>query len=160
MKKHLSKKRVVLAAIVVVALAIASGVAFAYWTSSGSGTASAAAAAGSAGVSVTQVGTVSNLVPGGTAQAVDFKITNGQSVKQYISSVAVSISSVTAPNSDGSHPCSSADFTLVQPNAVNADLAPGDTTFQPSGASIAMKDTASNQDGCKGATVNLAFSAS
>ena len=33
MKKHLSKKRVVLAAIVAVALAIGSGVAYAYWTS-------------------------------------------------------------------------------------------------------------------------------
>ena len=39
MRKHLSKKRVVLAAIVVVALAIASGVAYAYFTATGAGTA-------------------------------------------------------------------------------------------------------------------------
>ena len=44
--------------------------------------------------------------------------------------------------------------------ALTADLPSGDSTVSPSGATLAMKDTASNQDGCKGATVNLSFLAS
>ena len=45
-------------------------------------------------------------------------------------------------------------------NAINADLAVGDTAFAPSGASLALNNTASNQDGCKNVTVNLAYAAS
>src|SRR5450759_1033138 len=68
MQKHLSKKRVVLAAIVTVALALASGVAYAYWTSGGSGAGSAAAGTTS-GITVNQTNSVSGLYPGGPAVA-------------------------------------------------------------------------------------------
>ena len=154
----LRQKKVVLPLAIVAALAIAAG-AFAYWTTSGSGTGSASVGTSTA-VTVTQVGTISGLAPGGAAQAVDFKITNPKSTSQYIAGVAVSISGVTGPNIDGAHPCAASDFTVVQPNAITADLPSGDSTVSPSGATLAMKDTASNQDGCKGATVNLSFLAS
>jgi len=154
----LRRKKVVLPLGIVAALAIAAG-AFAYWTTSGSGTGSASVGTSDL-VTVTQVGSISGLAPGGAAQAIDFKITNPKSTKQYISTVVVSISSVTGPNITAGTPCSAADFTLVQPGAIGHDLASGDTTFSPSGATLAMQDTGSNQDGCKNATVNLAFSAS
>ena len=147
------------------ALAIAAGVAitasaaFAYWTTSGAGTGSASTGTSSA-VSVTQLGTASDLVPGGPAAAVNFRISNPASFNQYIASVSVSKVSVTGPNVDPSHPCTVNDFELVQPNAIDADLTPGHHDYVPSGATIALKNLPSNQDGCKGATLNLAFAAS
>jgi len=151
------------------ALAVAGGVAvvavtgtaaFAYWTTTGTGTGSAATGTNT-GVTIVQTSTVSGLVPGGTAQAVDFKIHNSASTNQYVTSVSMSISSITNAQADASKPaCTAGDFTLVQPNAINADLAPGDTPFSPSGATIALKDTALNQDNCKTVTVNLAFASS
>jgi hypothetical protein len=157
MRSFFTRRRA-LALSIVAALAI-TAVAIAYWTTNGSGTGSASTGTDS-GVTVSQVGSIANLKPGSAAQAIDFKISNPASENQFISSVAVSISSVTGPNIDETHPCSAADFTLVQPNAINQDLPSGDTAFSPSGASLALKNTASNQDGCKGATVNLAFNAS
>ena len=155
---RLSKKLAIAAVSTVAAVGIATS-AFAYWTTSGSGTGSASAGTNTA-VTVSQVGSISAMVPGGDAQAVDFKINNPISTPQYISSVAVSISSVTGANIDSTHPCSASDFTLVQPNAINADLSSGDHSYSPSGASLKLDDLASNQDGCKGAIVHLAFAAS
>lgn len=147
------------AVVAILALLACAGAAFAYWTTTGSGTGSGTTGSNVA-VTVTQVGSITGLVPGGTAQAVDFKITNGQSTAQYVTSVSYTISSITKI-SDGTAAtgCSSADFTLVQPTAIGQDLASGDTTFQPSGATLAMKDTSSNQDACKNTTVHLSFSA-
>jgi hypothetical protein len=156
MFRRISRKALIFGAVtslVVVAAAIA------YWTTSGSGTGSATAGTSTA-VTVSQVGTISALVPGGAAQAVDFKINNPASTPQYITSVAVSMTGVTGPNIDGTHPCTTADFTLVQPTATYGDLTTGDHTYSPSGATLKLNNTASNQDGCKNATVALAFSAS
>jgi hypothetical protein len=158
MLQSIRRKRAAMAATGVAVLATAGG-AFAYFTTSGSGPGSAGVGS-SSNVTVAQVGTVSNLLPGSPAQAVDFSIDNGLSTPQYIHSVAVSISSITAPAAVGGLTCTGADFTIVQPTAINSDLAAGTTTFSPSGATIAMNDLATDQDGCKGATVNLAFAAS
>jgi hypothetical protein len=143
---------------IVAALGIAAA-AFAYWTTSGSGTGTAGTG-DAAAVNVTQVGTIAGLVPGGAAQAVDFKIANGKTTSQYVTSVSVSIDSIkkTADNTTATG-CTTADFTIVQPTAINRDLAAGDTTFSPSGASIAMNDATTNQDACKNVTVNLAYAA-
>lgn len=154
----LLKRKKIVAPLAALALLAVAAAAFAYWTTSGSGTGSASTGTSSA-VTISQVGSVSGLVPGGAAQAVDFKITNPKTTPQYVTSVAVSIASVTVGGTPATG-CSASDFTLVQPNAISQDLASGATTFSPSGATIAMKDLSTNQDGCKGATVNLAFSAS
>lgn len=155
---RINRKRALTAIAAFAVLAIAGG-AFAYFTSSGEGTGSAAVGT-SQEVTVTQVGSIANLQPGGEPQAVDFAIHNPLTTKQFISKVAVSISSVEGPNISVATPCAAADFELTQPNAIDKDLASGETEFSPSGATIAMIDSESNQDGCKEATVNLSFSAS
>jgi len=142
---------------IVAALGIAAA-AFAYWTTSGSGTGTAGTG-DAAAVTVTQVGSISGLVPGSAAQAVDFKITNGKTTPQYVTSVSVSIDSIKNADNTTATGCSASDFTIVQPTVINRDLAAGDTSFSPSGATIAMKDLSTNQDACKNVTVNLAFSA-
>jgi hypothetical protein len=153
LRSVLSRKTALVAAGGAAMVALSATAAFAYWTTSGSGTGSATTGASQA-VHITQVGSVAGLVPGGVAKAVDFKITNSATTPQYVKAVIVSIDSISNPG------CSAADFTLVQPTAINADLAAGDTAFSPSGATIKLEDTTANQDACKGATVNLAFSAS
>ncbi|HKT03672.1 MAG TPA: hypothetical protein VJT31_29445 [Rugosimonospora sp.] len=138
-------------------VAVSGGAAFAYWTTSGSGTGSATTGTNQA-VTITQTGTTSGLVPGGAAQAVNFKITNPLTTPQYVTSVTVAITASWSAQADSAKPaCTAADYTLVQPNAISADLAAGDTAFSPSGASIALKDTSANQDNCKGVTVPLTF---
>lgn len=143
----------------IAAVGLLGGSALAYWTTTGSGTGSASVGTNTA-VTVTQVGTITALTPGSTAQAVNFKINNPAATNQTIANVLVSIASVTGPNITPTKPCTAADFTLVQPTVAYGDLLPGDTTYSPSGATLALDNTASNQDGCKGATVNLAFAAS
>ena len=138
---------------------IGGGSAIAYWTTTGTGTGSASVGTSTA-VIVTQVGTITALTPGSGSQPVNFDINNTTtSTNQRIATVAVSIASVTG-GSNLPNVCVAGDFTLVQPTAINTDLTPGIHTYAPSGASLAFNDTASNQDGCKGATVNLAFAAS
>jgi hypothetical protein len=140
-------------------VAVGGGTAFAYWSTSGSGSGSATTGTNTS-VSVAQVGSISALTPGSVAQKIDFSITNSAATNQYIASVAVSISSVESSPGVPAVGCSATDFSIVQPTAINSDLAHGTTTFSPSGATLALKDTAINQDGCKNTTVNLAFDAS
>ena len=118
-----SKRTFVLIGVVAVAAISALG-AYAYWTTSGSGTGSATTGTDSA-VTITQTSTVSGLRPGSPAQALDFDINNTASVNQYVTSVVIAMTGVTGPNINGSHPCTTGDFTLVQPAAINSDLTPG-----------------------------------
>lgn len=144
-----------LAAVAVVAIG-AMG-AYAYWTTTGSG-------AGSAGVgtstplTITQLGTVSNLVPGGTAQDIDFRVTNGATFNQYVTGVTVVVDPAWSAGG-GANPCNAADFTVTPISWTGADLTPGDHDYvgAASGAKIAMINQASNQDACKGVSVPLVF---
>lgn len=152
----MNKKTVaILSAGLIVATA---GGAYAYWTTSGSGTGSATTGTSTA-VTLDQIGSITALTPGSPAQAVDFSITNPGTTNQYIASVAVSMT-VTPGSIAGQPPCTNADFTLVQPTASYGDLTPGLHNYSPSGASLALKNTALNQDNCKTATVSLTFNAS
>src|SRR5215218_7760650 len=106
MSKFKTKRALVLgviASLVVVASAIA------YWTTSGSGTGTATTGTNTP-VTVTQLGSVTDLVPGGAAQAVDFKINNPVSTKQYVTSVTYSIASIKKSDGTDATGCSAADF--------------------------------------------------
>lgn len=155
MSRMFNRKAV--AAFGVVILLSAAG-AYAYWTTSGSGTGSATTGTNTA-ITVTQIGTVTDLVPGGDAQAVDFNINNSESTPQYVTTVTYSIASIEDALGDPVVGCSAADFTLVQPSAIGDDVAPGATPYSPSGATLAMINSAGNQDACKDVTINLAFAA-
>jgi hypothetical protein len=151
MKKHLSKRRVVLAAVVVVALAIASGVAFAYFSSSGNGT-GAAGVGTSSSFTVAQVGTISGLIPGAAAQDVTIRVTNPTTYVQSLKALTVSVASASGT-------CDASWFTPTSPSIA------GDTQIAAGGhqdftGTIKMIESGTNQDSCKGATVNLAFAAS
>lgn len=159
-KRRRSRRRAALVLVPTVAGVFIAGTAFAYWSTTGSGTGTSATGTSQA-VTVTQLGTVTGMAPGGADVPVNFRINNPQTTAQRIASVTVAVGTITK-NSDNSPAsgCTSADFAITQPTAINADIpGSGGTDFSPSGAAIHMINSSSNQDGCKDVKVNLTFTA-
>jgi hypothetical protein len=139
----------------------AAGASFAYWTTSGTGTGSARTGTSEA-VTVHQVGTMEELVPGGLAQEIEFKIHNPANFDQYITSVDVTISKVDGGTENTAEPCAVSDFLLAGGDnvVIGRDLVPGDNAYTGASPTLALVNTTANQDNCKGAVVHLAFTAS
>lgn len=156
--RKLSKKGKVYAVAASIALVAASGgAAFAYWTNTGSGS-STGATGTNAPITVVQTSVVSDLKPGGAPQVLSGNFNNGNTSPVYVASVTASISSVTqAAGAVGA--CDASDFTLASPTVTVAhEVASGQGVGSWGGATIAFNDKPlANQDGCKGATVNLAY---
>ena len=153
MKKHLSKKRVVLAAIIAVALAIASGVAYAYFTATGAGTGSATV--GSATTIQLTPTITGTLYPGGTAASVSVVVKNNGGGAQYVNTIHLASITPDAGHSAcvttvGAGPANA--FTMADVSVVTT-LAPAGTTTKV--GSLQMNDTTINQDACQGATLTL-----
>jgi hypothetical protein len=137
---------------------IAGTSAFAYWTTTGSGSGSAATGTTSPVTITTTSAAITGLYPGGPAVPLAGKFNNPNPGAVYVNQVTVGVSSISTPQANGSLPaCTAADFTLVQPGATAAEIAAGNAVGSWTGASIAMKDTAANQDNCKSVTVNLSY---
>jgi hypothetical protein len=148
------KKKILIAGTAIVA--IGAGTAFAYWSTTGSGSGSGATSAGASSLVITQTSTISNMFPGDAAQSIAGTVKNTAENAAYVNTVTVSIASVDkAAGATGD--CDASDYTLASPvMTIAQDLAAGATkTF--SGATIKFNNKAANQDGCKGATVNLAY---
>src|ERR1700712_3956239 len=158
-QRRRSRRRAAMVLVPTVAGVFIAGTAFAYWSTSGSGTGTSLTGTG-ATVTVTQTGTTpSGLSPGGTAQPIPFKITNPKSTPQYIASVTIGIGTIvlTSDGTTAATGCTTSDFQITQPSAINTNLASGDTPFNSSGAAIKMLETNVNQDGCKNVTLNLTY---
>lgn len=148
---RLTKKKY-LAAGVAVAVIASGGVAFAYWTSTGSGTGTATT--GTSTAWDVQVGEVDldNLTPGGPTNTIPFSVQNDSSGVQNLQATSASVVDTSDPG------CTAADFDVSATTIGYGDVASGATvngTF-----TIQMINTASNQDDCKGVTVNLKVDAS
>jgi len=157
-----SRKRIAAIAVgTAVALAIGGG-AFAYWTLGGTGTGSASTGTVSGSITVHQTSTVSNLRPGGTAQALSGNFDNSDASPVYVTSVAVTISSVVKAGGAPAGTCDATDYTIVgSPMSVAAQVPSGSAQGTWTGATIVFNNKAgANQDACQGATVNLAYTAS
>jgi hypothetical protein len=149
-------------ALVAAALVGAASVgAYAFWTSTGAGTGSAATSSGAAAVTVVQTSTVSGLAPGLAPQTLSGNFDNPNSGPVYITDVTASISSVTKDAGAPAGTCDASDYTLS--NAVmnvGAEVPAGNAQGSWTGATIAFNNKpGTNQDACKGATVNLAYTA-
>jgi hypothetical protein len=157
MLRKFNRNRKWAAALGAVFLLAAAG-AYAYWTGGGSGTGSAATGT-TAAITVTQTSVITGLYPGAAATPVAGKFNNTNSGPVYVNDVSATISSVTGPNITGPLPCTAADYQLNGfPVQVRTQVASGAAQGNWSGsASIQMLNSGSNQDGCKGATVNLAY---
>ena len=155
MKKHLSKKRVVLAAIVVVALAIASGVAYAYFTSSGSNTGTAGVG-GDTGLTVAQKSgsAPSGLVPGGPSKNIVVTVTNEATFAQAVSAIAVT---VTGTDKLG---CDVDWFNVTDPVVSPSPWELAQSASHDFTGSISMTENHTDQSACKGAVLTLSLNAS
>jgi hypothetical protein len=185
MKKHLSKKRVVLAAIVAVALAIASGVAYAYFTSGGNGSGTGKVGT-STSFTVTGATESASLYPYTQTQltstpALYTALTGGSVMNpatatgdQYLTKL---VATIVAPTGGvgGTPACTATDFRLYSPAGTWAisgtnfgvatispttgnTLAPG-ASYLMTDLSVAMVDSGANQNACQGATVNITYAA-
>lgn len=145
-----TKKRILATAIVTAVLLGGATGAYGYWSAIGTGTGTGTTGTSTA-VNAVQSTTITNLRPGGVAQAISGTFVNTNAAPTYVSTLTVSISSVTG----GAGACSATDYTLA--SAVVTVNATVDTGTAWSGPTIAFNNKVTNQDGCKGATVNLAF---
>ena len=151
------KKRIIGTTVALVA--IGGGAAFAYWTAAGTGSATTTAGQ-SKSFTIESTGvTGDSLSPNGPTQTFNFKVTNpADAGVQKVTAVDVKVA-----NSDGSPwlpgGCSKDDFTVGTPSFEEAELAPG--AFATGTVTLQMIDRPGiNQNGCKGVSVPLYFSAS
>lgn len=137
----------------------ATGVGYAYWTSGGTATGTAATASEATELVLEQVAAPTNLAPGIAAGAVSVKVTNPADAASS-AQVSKVVATYTVVPLDGKS-CGDANYALLGAEMTEgaAELAPGEsTTF--TGATLGFANSAANQDGCKGATVNLSYTAS
>jgi hypothetical protein len=153
-KLQFKKRRLIPVALAILVLVVGSGVAYAYWSSAGSGP-------GSAGVGTSQALTVtqtlplpSNLVPGGAAQNVTVHIVNPATFSQSLSAVAITVHAATLPAL-----CQAGWFTVTNPT-IALPIVLATTTSTDQVGTIKLIESGTNQDGCKGATIQLDFAVS
>lgn len=159
---RLTKTKIAVAVATTAVVALGSTAAYAYFTSSGSGSSSATVAnPGPNTISVIDF-SIGPITLGGTTP-IAYTLDNTASVNQFITSVAVAVPSTFTAQADVTKPaCTAADFQPSAPqtnfgqSAPGLDLHPG---LQGIGStlSITLKDSATNQDNCKGVSVPLVF---
>jgi hypothetical protein len=152
------KRSLVLALVAVVVLTAG---AIAYWTAGGAGTGSGNAAGAQTPLTVNQTTTLAAMYPGDSAQTISGNFDNPNPGPIYVGTVTASIASVTKAVGAVAGTCDATDFTLANAAmTVNAEVASGNAKGSWTGATIKFNNKASNQDQCKGATVNLAYTIS
>jgi hypothetical protein len=154
MRINLKSKKALAVGVAVTVLS--GGAAYAYWTAGGTGTGTAATDTATGAVTVVQTSVLNEMYPGDAAQTLSGTFTNPNEGPVYVGTVTVSIASVTKAGA-AAVGCSSADYTLAaNPITISAEVLANDTSPW-TGATIQFNNTGANQDGCKGATVNLAY---
>ncbi|WP_210100085.1 hypothetical protein [Paeniglutamicibacter antarcticus] len=144
-------------------LAVGAGAAIAYWTVGGAGTGTAVTGT-STDIVVNQTTVVTPMYPGDTAQTLsgtfDNLTNNGGPV--YVGTVTAAIVSVDKAGGAAAGTCEAADYTLTDAAmTVNEEVPAGSEVGSWTGATIQFKNNLEeNQDACKGATVNLAYTVS
>ena len=158
MPKMKNKKRAAL--VVVTVLAGAAG-AFAYWSAGGSGTGSGSTASGTSALTANQTTVLTAMYPGDGAQTLSGNFDNANPGPIYVSTVTASIASVTKAAGAPAGTCDATDYTLSGATmTVNASVPAGSGQGAWTGATIKFNNKATNQDACKGATVNLSYAIS
>ena len=100
----------------------------------------------------------SDLYPGGSAQTIDYSVSNPGKATVRLHGVTISIASITNQHSSTGPACSPTWFKITGPPTMNVTLTPGQTADY-SNASIQLLNKTANQDACQGATINLRITA-
>lgn len=155
MKLQFKRRRLIPVAIAMAAVIAVSGVAYAFWTATGSGAGTVQAGTPST-LTVNQTSTITGLYPGGPAQALSGNFDNPNAYSVYVTSVTASVSSI----SGNPGTCATTNFVVAGTSNVPGLVPAGTGQGAWSGLTVQLVETGSNQDGCKGATVHLAYLAS
>ena len=152
------RRRTLALTLALVALIAIGGVVYAYWT--GGGTGAGSATAGTAvNLTVNQTTSLTPMYPGDSAQVLAGTFDNANTGPIYVTTVTASISSVTKAGGAPAGTCDATDFTLAGATAtVNAAVPVGTSQGAWTGPTLKFNNKVSNQDACKGASVNLAYS--
>jgi hypothetical protein len=154
--RSLLKKKAVAIALTGAVVVGASIAAYAYWTAGGSGTGTAATGTFTA-LTAVQTSTITDLHPGDSAQTLSGTFTNPNDGPVYVTSITASIASVTKAGGAPAGTCDATDYTLANATmSIGAEVLADDSSTW-SGATITFNNKVTNQDACKGATVNLAY---
>jgi hypothetical protein len=142
----------------VTVLAVGGGLAYAYWSSTGTGTGTGTTGTSTNFTVATSAPTGGPMTPGGPSESVAFTVTNPGSGSQNLSSVVVTVAGAGGAAWTAVAGCSSADYTVGTPAVTYGQIAAGANVAGT--VTITMNDLATNQDGCKLATVPMYFVAS
>jgi hypothetical protein len=134
----------------------------------GDGGGSGGARLGESSASFTIDGDAVAPISPGVRARLDLKLTNRQDRPLTVTDLRVTVQGVSAPNADAGHPCAARDFVVDQASdGLEVTLASRSTSVLSGlGVSLAdqphvgMVNRAANQDGCKGASVTLGYTAS
>lgn len=146
----LAKRKKKIALITAVLMMGGGFAAYAYWTAGGSGTGTAETGT-NVPITALQIGAPTAMAPGDSAQVLSGNFSNTNSGPVWVTTVTASISSVSAAG------CTAADYTLANAVMPVGAEVPAGIGGAWTGASIKFNNRAVNQDACKGATVNLAY---
>jgi hypothetical protein len=115
-------------------------------------------------------GNLSGALAPGISRPLDLTLTNPNKKPIAVTNLTVIVQSVTRTSYATTHnlPCSPADYKVTQYGGTYPLAVPGSGNAalsslgiaQAAWPQVAMLDTTSNQDGCKGATISLAYSGS
>lgn len=146
----MSKRRVAVAASVVGLIAAVG--AYAYWTQGGTGS-GVATAGTTSNITVNQTSTVTGLYPGGPAASLSGNFDNPTSAPVTISSVTGAVTSVSPAG------CATSNFSIDGSTGPISNTPSGTGVGSWSGLTIALAETAVNQDVCKGAVATVSYTA-
>jgi hypothetical protein len=113
-------------------------------------------------------GSATQPISPGLKVPLDLRFQNAHETRMSVKDIEVTVQKVTAPNATEQLPCEADDFT-VDPIGQGLDItvAPRTTSSlstldlpSPQWPQVGLLNTSTNQDGCKGAQLALAFTAS
>jgi hypothetical protein len=113
-------------------------------------------------------GNATEAISPGARAALDVRLSNPHDFAMSVADLRVSVQKVSAPNADPAHPCAVGDFTVDQASiGRKVTVAAGSTTLlsglgfaRATWPEVGMLNRTANQDGCKGASLTLAYTAS
>jgi len=116
----------------------------------------------------TIAGTAAKPISPGMRAPLDLRLTNPHDTALSVSDLKVTVRRVSAPHADGAHPCAIGDFAIDQVPAGLVITVPARAISKLSGLGVAraklphvgMLNRPVDQDGCKGASLTLAYAAS
>jgi hypothetical protein len=149
--RNLSKKsKTIIAGAAIAGLASAGG-AYAYWTTTGHGTGGAATAGNTVvALTIEQSGTVTGLLPGGSAGSLKVKTSNSATYSQSIGDITAT---PIYPDL-----CGADNWTITHVSNGPTTVLATDSVDNIEVATVALKDRPSvNQNDCKSATVQFTF---